>query len=622
MSDISTNRKNNRSSNRENLHLIIPTISFLGFFFEKILKFLGLKIYYRGTYYEDLHNISYDCWLQSTRKFKYFLEAAIRRHSGEKVAALFSLNPDVLLIKGRQLILRRFQRDFHFSYLASNTNHNGKTAVIFPTSQRLRQKLDGLLNTNSNHLGIRIISTIGFAIERFKLTFIASLKAILLIFLLIYWRLSGPSRLTKEIRDSFIWQAGGLGEMSLDPGKLSLPLYLKELRQVLRDERAHFSVICPFLNKRNGWKDFHSRSIPPLRYIRPGLSNRVFFREMKDLLKLLVHLPVAAIHGDERAELLSLLPHLFLKRAWLSSVPVKAIILTNSCAGDDHALIHAARQMNIPVMMVFYSANVHPILTDESYYDVVQNEFREMLSNHFCVWTDEMKKWLEKIGYDGDRVHVVGPQMFAPIIMKRDQDLVRPNRVKIAVIEVTPLNKEELVKRGVGKVFYITEYCLLFLAEAIKTINRVFGDKGLVILKMKRLVDFNVFDRGWFEERRNYLKQFDGLVEEWEPNTNPWLLVDEADIIISIPFSSISEAGLAAGKPSAFFDPTLRILPRLGDEVQLLSGTQQLYHWLKTIPMSHGHVLGQSGLTKFGPPMVAHVLERILSTSDRSGMNE
>jgi hypothetical protein len=622
LSDKSINKKNNRSSNSENLHLVIPTISFWGFILGKILKFLGFKIYYRGTYYEDLHDISYDCWLRSTRKFRYFLEAAIRGNSAERVAAIFSLNPGALLIKGRQLILRRFQRDFHFSSLASNANSNGKTAVIFPASKRLRKELDGLLNTNSDHLGIRIVSAIGFAIERLKLIFITSLKAILLIFLLIYWRLSGPSRLTKDIRDSFIWQAGGPGEISLDPGKLSLPLYLKELRQCLRDERVHFSVICPFLNKKNGWKDSHSRSIPPLRYIRPGLSNRVFFREMKDLLKLLVHLPVATIHGDERAELLSLLPHLFLKRAWLSSVSVKAIIVTNACAGAEHALVHAARQMDIPVIMVFYSANVHPILTEEAYYDLVQNEFHEMLSDHFCVWTAEMKKWLEKIGYSAGKVHVAGPQMFAPNMKKREQDLVRPDRVKIAVIEVTPLNKEELVKRGFGRGFYTREYCLHFLTEAIETIHGVFGNEGLVILKMKRLVDFNVFDRGWFEERKKYIEQFNGSVAEWEPDTNPWLVVDEADIIISIPFSSISEAGLAAGKPSAFFDPTHRILPRLGDEVPLLSGSEQLYHWLKGIQKNRERALDQSDPMKFGPSMVAHILERILSTSAGKGMNK
>ena len=61
---------------------------------------------------------------------------------------------------------------------------------------------------------------------------------------------------------------------------------------------------------------------------------------------------------------------------------------------------------------------------------------------------------------------------------------------------------------------------------------------------------------------------------------NPWIILDEADIVLSVPFTSMSEGGLALGKLSAYFDPLASLRPRLGDQVPFLSGSDQLHQWL------------------------------------------
>jgi len=602
--------------------VIVPTISVWNSIIRILLQRLGFRVYYRGIYYQELRDVAFSRFLEGNRIFRKFVDASIRRRYVDKVSAIFSLNPDLLLTRGRQYVIRRFQNDFYFTYLALNSDHDGEKLVVFPASKRLRKALDSHLNTGSGSLGVRAAAVIGFTIERLILAFVTLVEALGLMLLLIYWRFSKVSKSAQEIRGSIIWVGDGAGDISLDPEKLSLPLYLKELFDFGK-AKTKFFVRCGFLKGNDGWNEYHSRSVPAMRSLRPGLSNKLFFLGLIDLFKLLLYLPLALCSNDERLVLLRLLPHFFLKRAWLGCISVRAIVESNSAAGWDHALIYAARELNVPVIMVFYSANnIEVLLTDESYRDVTSIEFHEMLAEHFCVWTYGMKAGLEKLGYDYRRIHVVGPQMFAPIIKKETHDFSRQRLAKIGVIEMTPLNEKELVKRGRGTGLYNREFCLSFLVEALEIIGRVIGERSVVILKMKRYVDFSVFDNQWLESRTRHIQQFPGTVTELEPNTNPWLLINNADAIISIPFSSISEAALGLGKPAIFFDPTHKILPRTDDTVPLVSGKEKLYNWLKNL--AEGKTPGicdELASMDFGPGMVASVLDRILCPSSENGID-
>ena len=103
-------------------------------------------------------------------------------------------------------------------------------------------------------------------------------------------------------------------------------------------------------------------------------------------------------------------------------------------------------------------------------------------------------------------------------------------------------------------------------------------------------------------------------VLEMQPDTNPWVLIDRSDIVISIPFSSISEAASTKGKPAAFFDPLGIFLPRFQGDLPLLSNKEELYDWLKGVSESRRNgCCTQRRPADFGPKMVAPVLASILS---------
>ena len=575
---------------------------------------LGFEVFYRGEYVEELSRIPYERFLENNRFFRKFLDLRIRRECAKKVARKFSLTPDLLLTRGRQYIIRSFQGDFYYALLALNAGDREKTAIAFPVCKRLRKEMENFLDMNSANMWAGMASAIGSLSERLRLLLATMAQAVGAILVLTYWRLSKPCNEILEIRDTILWFAAGPGEISFDPEKLSLPLYLKELFDFGKS-KVKFSVICPFLKNGQGWDAYHSRSIPLPRLLRPGLSGRLFHTGLKDLFRLLLCLPSAFLGRAEKLEFLSVLPHFFLKRVWLSSVPVRGVVESNSAAGWDHALVYAAREMKIPVLMVFYSANNIPkAITDETFRDAALIEFQEMLAEHFCVWTEAMKNGLAKLGYNPSKIHVTGPQMFAPIRLENRSDRTSLDVAEISVIEVSPLNKLELVKRGFGKGFYYSEYCVLFLIEAIETIHRCFGKSSLVLVKMKRNADFSVFDSQWSKERKTYLKKMGSRVLEMQPDTNPWVLIDRSDIVISIPFSSISEAASTKGKPAAFFDPLGIFLPRFQGDLPLLSNKEELYDWLKGVSESRRNgCCTQRRPADFGPKMVAPVLASILS---------
>jgi len=579
-----------------------------------LFQILGFEVLYRGEYVEELSQIPYERFLENNGFFRKFVDLRIRREYAEKIATKFSLNPDLLLTRGRQWIIRSFQGEFYYALLALSARDRETTAIAFPVSKRLRKETESLLNMNSANMYVCVVSAIGAFVKRLRLLSATMAQTVGAMLILIYWRFSKACSQAREIRNSILWIASGPSEMSLDPEKLSLPTYLKELFD-FGQSKVKFSVICSFLKNGQGWDEYHSRSIPTPRFLSPGLSGKLCLAGLWDLFRLLLYLPLALFFGAERLELLSLLPHMFLKRAWLNSIPVRAIMESNSAAGWDHALVYAAREMKIPVMMVFYSANNTLSRTENKLqFDMNSIEFHEMLSEYFCVWTPVMKSSLERIGYDPDKIYVSGPQMFAPIRLENTSDHASLAVVTISVIEVSPLNKLELVKRGFGKGFYYSEYCILFLTEAIETIHRCFDKRSFVLVKIKRNTNFSVYDSRWRKEREKYLEKMGTCVLELEPDTNPWSMIDHSDIVVSIPFSSISDAASAMGKPAAYFDPLGIFAPRFQGDFPLLSGKESLYDWLKGVSESRNNSnFRQRKPIDFGSEMVAPVLDRLLS---------
>jgi polysaccharide biosynthesis PFTS motif protein len=70
-----------------------------------------------------------------------------------------------------------------------------------------------------------------------------------------------------------------------------------------------------------------------------------------------------------------------------------------------------------------------------------------------------------------------------------------------------------------------------------------------------------------------------------DPSTSAFRLVQNADVIVSLPFTSTSLIGKVYNIPSVYYDPSFIISKgdRGSNGINLLSGKDELRKWLKKI---------------------------------------
>jgi len=214
-------------------------------------------------------------------------------------------------------------------------------------------------------------------------------------------------------------------------------------------------------------------------------------------------------------------------------------------------------------------------------------------------------------GYSDKSVHTVGPQMFASLqteISASTKDKI------IGLFYTTPVNIPTLVQYGRGATLKKENFHIQFAESAFQAIKDVFSGDFKIIIKMKRPDDArhsfklakwtdNIKSVRWEDEKYFITKNAD---------TNPWQVLKECDLVISIPYTSMSEAALALGKPACFFDPSGSLLPRPGDQVPLLSSQNALADWLQQY-VKPAQNSTASETESFGPKKVASTLAAILS---------
>lgn len=604
-----------KSLDINDIYLVLPKIStysqFLKFFYKK----LGKKVFYHGDFDKELISpIPSDLFYRASKAYGRFLHTILGSEAVKQMSEIFSLNADILANAAREYFYyKKIQFDFYYVFQITKGKASKRVRVIYPISKRDRKVLNTHIGAEPLSYIADIFSKIGYLIERIKLFTRVFITTFYVGILIIYWRFTKISKLAKKVKGNFIWIAGGPTEISLDSNKLSLPLYLRQLSEFGQFNNKKFAVVCQFLEKEKYWDDNISFAIPNVRNLNPGLSNGLFLQGAKDLLKVLAYIPVAFLKNSADLDILNLLPRLILNKIWLLAINAKAIFMTESCAGCAYPIVHAAREIGIPAIMVCYAANHRAIVLDKINQDVVPVPFQNLLAEYFCVWTEMMKEWLINAGYKKEKIYVVGPQMFAPVDFKNESNKNMSDKIKIGLFDITPMKNEAYVRWGKGECVFNIDYMLAFRKQAFDVFKKVFGNNFTVLLKVKRTIDARnkILISNWEQIFKEALPEYVVYSHCWEPNSNPWMVLNESDIVISIPFTSLSEAGFAMGKPSAFFDPTKLILPRPEDEIPLLLGKEELYKWLCDIKRNRSN----RGFLKddnLGPKRAAGALKDIL----------
>jgi polysaccharide biosynthesis PFTS motif protein len=157
----------------------------------------------------------------------------------------------------------------------------------------------------------------------------------------------------------------------------------------------------------------------------------------------------------------------------------------------------------------------------------------------------------------------------------RELKKVEKKRNQIVIFDVSP-------KKHVEKTtFYQMDLMTRFFDDILNIKNKIGElEKFELILKPKRtLGSFHL---------NSYLKLLDKLQRESnlrviDPDTNPYKLIAESNLIISIPFTSIALIGKEVNTMSIYYYPFLSLVhhPNPDLEVPLICGPNQLERYIK-----------------------------------------
>lgn len=252
---------------------------------------------------------------------------------------------------------------------------------------------------------------------------------------------------------------------------------------------------------------------------------------------------------------------------------LQAVVLTNSLFQAQPLWMRALPGRRFLTHMAWYSQNTRPFVFRFGGVPVDLPHYRHVDVDVHWVWTQGYAAFLRSLGLRA-KVRVVGPILwYLP-----EGSPAKPEALKVAIFDVTPVREEFARKIGLPRNYYATTNMIEFLAQATDTVERVAGEVGRpieVVLKHKR-------SYGEVHDPR-YIRFVDeleatGRIRLVPPDTNLYSLIGSSAVIVVIPYSSPAYVASALRTTAIYFDATEGIedTHEPADFVEFAAGEAQL----------------------------------------------
>jgi polysaccharide biosynthesis PFTS motif protein len=273
-------------------------------------------------------------------------------------------------------------------------------------------------------------------------------------------------------------------------------------------------------------------------------------------------------------------------KAWFRHDPPAAVLYTNHVIGGEPAAALVGGAHGVRTMMVLYSTNyryhVPPARTATEPATVLFPEARHVAADMVAMWSEEMAALYRSAGYPAERLPVVGPVHFAHEGEVRPTSRFAVGRrtgpVRIGVFDVSTQEPARLFSFGFGQTMYFRDLADRFFADLASACREVFGDDFVLVRKLKRALATGLHMPD---------VQLDSLLgadkrRELDPDANLWRVLEDVDLVICMPFTSVALMADQIGVPSAFFDPlSLSERSEASGRIPHLLGKSELIAWMR-----------------------------------------
>lgn len=190
------------------------------------------------------------------------------------------------------------------------------------------------------------------------------------------------------------------------------------------------------------------------------------------------------------------------------------------------------------------------------------------------VWDEEQAAFIRRAVGETD-VQIAGPIWFSST-PEPSPSLDKPS---IAVFDVQPFRPSMGPLLAAQYNYYAPETCLAFVEDA----SRAIGEAGFQMLwKRKRSIG-----KGAHPKYREMARRIDahGLALVVSPDQSAVRIIEVADAVVSMPFTSTAILARHLGKPSCYYDPSGAIHKddRGAHDIPVLVGYEDLASWVRSL---------------------------------------
>lgn len=271
-----------------------------------------------------------------------------------------------------------------------------------------------------------------------------------------------------------------------------------------------------------------------------------------------------------------------LEGAWLARLALRGLLwgrvaetlgarfyfTTTSSSWPEQAELAVFKPQGVRSITWAYSANSLTFAWHQQGFRDVGVERSLLTTDEFWVWNDAFKRWLEnrRVG-DASRapgIRVVGALMCGDSRhLQESPEAARKLlglpavRFMVGVFDMPAISVAWKQRHGGGPSMIEPEYYAGFLKGVLRILREV--PDAAVILKLKRSIG------DWTREYPEELHQLvdsdgpwlpSGRVHVVDADVDPYLPVAGSDMTVGMPFTSPVLAGLSAGRPGCYYDPS------------------------------------------------------------------
>lgn len=210
-----------------------------------------------------------------------------------------------------------------------------------------------------------------------------------------------------------------------------------------------------------------------------------------------------------------------------------------------------ANSLNIQTIIWFYSSG--EFLFSEKYEEYKDHCIRFSINEakELWVWSPLLRDLISERMIDKSKtsIHIIGPTLNGDMKFLEEK---KPAGSKYTIVffDITPMTVRFRLSEAEGP--YTSKEIEEGFYKAVLAIYEAFPEIN-IILKTKRVLDPFLYDQG------PSLKKLRGMENERlvfpTPNQDPYQLIRDADLIISMPFTSPTMLGLSLQKPSVYYNP-------------------------------------------------------------------